>query len=96
MARGSFLPIANAFLVDPKLGPAMVRRRAATVFDYYLLLLRLRHEAGGESARLEVSSTDVAVTLGLRGGAPSGAINRCLHQLAEFYGLVRYEPAPGR
>lgn len=96
MARGSFLPIANAFLVDPKLGPAMVRRRAATVFSYYLLLLRLRHEAGGESARLEVSSTDVSATLGLRGGAPAGTINRCLHQLAEVYGLVRYEPAPGR
>lgn len=96
MARGSFLPIANAFLVDPNLGPAMVRRRAATVFDYYLLLLRLRHEAGGENARLEVSSTDAAATLGLSGGAPAGAINRCLHQLAEVYGLARYAPAPGR
>lgn len=96
MTRGSFLPVANEFLLDPRFGPEMVRRRARILFDYYLLLLRLQHESGANEPRLEVRSADLAGELDFGSGSRATALNRCNHQLAEFYELVRYQPEPGR
>jgi repressor LexA len=96
MPRGSFLPLANDFILDPRFGPEMVRRRARVVFDYYLLLLRRLHESEADGARIEVRSSELAPELDLGTRSPAATINRCNHQLATKFGLVRYDPAPGR